>query len=155
MDSYDLESNELTYTLPILLQPEAEQRAEILIIEGHLYLLGIFTNSKYSVFRTELQDIRKLNEESEEEKMAVVNDVSELFNSQLGSDRVLQVEGKDIFVHKEILVSSPTPDSGIVACERDLQHHVQPHRYRLLRHHRVQLFYHVHPAGTDIHRLQG
>ena len=58
------------------------------------------------MFRTELQEIKKLGEEGEfeEEKSVVVREMSELFNNRIGSDKILQVENKDIYVHKEILV---------------------------------------------------
>ena len=88
------------------MQPNPENKAEILIIEGNLYLIGIFNNSKYSVFRTELEEVTKITPDSEfeESKVPIIQSIHELFNNPLGSDRMLQVEGKDIPVHKEILV---------------------------------------------------
>jgi len=101
-----LSTNELSNTVPILLQPIPENRADIILIEGNLYLIGIFNNSKYSVFRIELEEIYKLSPETEfeESKISIIQSIHELFNNPTGSDRMLQVEGKDIPVHKEILV---------------------------------------------------
>jgi hypothetical protein len=104
----DLELNELKFAVPVLLQPVPVSKAELIIIGDYLYLIGTFNNSKYSVFRTELSNVRKIKFENElkEEKTShqIINSVAELFNNPLGSDIIIQVEGKDIPVHKEILV---------------------------------------------------
>jgi len=105
---FDLELNQLVFAVPVLLQPVPVNRAELMIIGDYLYLIGIFNNSKYSVFRTELQNIRKIRfgNELEEEKspLKIIHSEAELFNNHIGSDIIIQVEGKDIPVHKEILV---------------------------------------------------
>lgn len=93
--------------MPVLLQPVPVNRVELQIIGDYLYLIGIFNNSKYSIFRTELQSIKKiaLENELEEEKtpLHIVHSEAELFNNPLGSDIIIQVERKEIPVHKEVL----------------------------------------------------
>ena len=104
---YDLSTNELSYAVPILFQPVPEHNPQIQVIEGNLYLIGIFSNSKYSVFRTELEEVQKMFPEPEIEEAksrSIIRSIPELFNNPTCSDRILQVEGKDIPVHKEILV---------------------------------------------------
>ena len=70
----------------------------------------MFSNSKYSIFRTGLEEVCKISPEGEyeEAKVPIVHSISELFNNPLASDTILQVEGKDVPVHKEILVRLAT-----------------------------------------------
>lgn len=101
---YDLESNEIMRAMPIFCQPEPEGRPQINIIEGYVYLIGTFKNSKYSVFRAELQNFHKANTESEDFKYEEIYSISQLFNDKKSSDIIIKAGGKDIYAHKEILV---------------------------------------------------
>ena len=98
--------NQLSFAMPILLQPTPMNKVEIQIIADNLYLIGSFKNSKYSIFRINLENINIMGSENDlEEELAAIHSAAELFSNNFGSDKMLQVEGKYIPVHKEILVN--------------------------------------------------
>jgi len=101
---YDLQTNELYRSSYIYLQPEPDGRPQIQIIEGNLYLIGIFKNSKYSVYRAEIGQFHKSDSIGGEEKSEEEYSIAKLFNNKATSDIILKVDGKDIYANKEILV---------------------------------------------------